>query len=212
MFVHLNQTPGTYYFRASALATGDMVQIIQGQAIVIYGNNETVGTVGEPYMSINGSAKSDSVVLNESALNPFPPLPPPSVADVSFHFTINQTEPTVWVINSQPFVDPVVPILFGNTSDGWHANTTYFAPLNATIDLVISIANDSLDTMGHPLHLHGHTFWTLGTGTGAFDASKLNLVNPPIRDTEGIPTSGWLAIRYVADNPGAWIFHCHIDW
>lgn len=40
--------------------------------------------------------------------------------------------------------------------------------------------------MGHPLHFHGHTFWTLGSGTGAFDDSKLNLVNPPIRDTEGI--------------------------
>jgi len=66
--------------------------------------------------------------------------------------------------------------------------------------------------MGHPLHLHGHTFWTLDSGTGAFDPSRLNLVNPPIRDTENIPPSGWLAIRYAADNPGAWIFHYHIDW
>jgi Multicopper oxidase len=62
------------------------------------------------------------------------------------------------------------------------------------------------------LHLHGHSFWVLGKGSGDFDASQLNTDNPPVRDTEGIPASGWLAIRYVADNPGAWIFHCHIDW
>jgi L-ascorbate oxidase len=163
-------------------------------------------------MYLNGSAKSDASNLNESALSPFPAKPPPPTADVSFNFVINQTEPTVWVVNSQPFVDPLVPILFGNASAGWTANTTYFVPNQAVVDLVISISNDSLDTMGHPLHLHGHTFWTLGKGGGNYDRSQLNLINPPVRDTEGIPASGWLAIRYVADNPGAWIFHCHIDW
>ena len=178
VMVYLNQTPGAYYFRVSALATGDMVQIIQGQAIVVYGNR--TANIGTPSMSINGSANPGATAVDESKLNPFVPLPPPSVADVSLYFTINQMQPTVWVINSQPFVDPVVPILFGNSSSGWSANTTYFAPANATINLLVSIANDPLDTMGHPLHLHGHTFWTLGSGTGNFNASQLNLVNPPI--------------------------------
>jgi L-ascorbate oxidase len=163
-------------------------------------------------MSINGSAKAGAAALNESALSPFPANPPPPTADVTFRFLINQSEPTVWAINAQPFEDPIVPILFGNVSDGWTVNTTYFVPQNAVVDLIVSISNDSLDTMGHPLHLHGHTFWTLGSGTGSFNSSELNLVNPRIRDTESIPASGWLAIRYIADNPGAWIFHCHIDW
>lgn len=22
----------------------------------------------------------------------------------------------------------------------------------------------------------------------------------------------WVAIRFIADNPGVWLFHCHIDW
>jgi Multicopper oxidase len=47
VLVHFNQTPGTYYFRASALATGDMVQIIQGQALIAYGNEViTLAIVG----------------------------------------------------------------------------------------------------------------------------------------------------------------------
>lgn len=57
------------------------------------------------------------------------------------------------------------------------------------------------------MHLHGHRFWVLGTGTGAFpydsvqDApeSFINLRNPPYRDTVELPTSGWAAIRYVAN-------------
>lgn len=93
--------------------------------------------------------------------------------------------------------------------------------------------------MGHPLHLHGHKFWVLGSGQGSFpydsvsDAPDglLNLRNPPHRDTTAFPSKGWTVlryvfdsgdlvqmtransvIRYVTDNPGAWIFHCHLQW
>ncbi|CEJ82391.1 hypothetical protein VHEMI02457 [[Torrubiella] hemipterigena] len=31
-------------------------------------------------------------------------------------------------------------------------------------------------------------------------------------DTVVLPPHGNLVIRFVADNPGVWIFHCHIDW
>lgn len=64
----------------------------------------------------------------------------------------------------------------------------------------------------HPFHLHGHHFWMLGTGMGYFNASSatLNTVNPIYRDTVTIPQGGWAAIRFVADKPGVWPFHCHI--
>ena len=32
------------------------------------------------------------------------------------------------------------------------------------------------------------------------------------RDVVSIPANGWARIRFVADNPGAWLFHCHIEW
>lgn len=70
------------------------------------------------------------------------------------------------------------------------------------------------------MHLHGHKFWILGTGKGVFNYSSvmdapvdmLDLMNPPYRDTVEMPSSGWAVIRYISDNPGAWIFHCHIQW
>lgn len=27
-----------------------------------------------------------------------------------------------------------------------------------------------------------------------------------------LPGFGWVLIRFVADNPGLWAFHCHIGW
>ncbi|KAL4433040.1 hypothetical protein ABPG77_006467 [Micractinium sp. CCAP 211/92] len=68
----------------------------------------------------------------------------------------------------------------------------------------------------HPFHLHGHHFWVLGSGLGVYDpaanASSLNTVNPPLRDTATLPQSGWVVLRFKADNPGVWIFHCHLLW
>lgn len=32
-----------------------------------------------------------------------------------------------------------------------------------------------------------------------------------IRDTAIVPNYSWLALRFVADNPGTWMFHCHVD-
>ncbi|XP_011431022.3 uncharacterized protein [Magallana gigas] len=39
----------------------------------------------------------------------------------------------------------------------------------------------------------------------------LQLNNPPEKDTIIVPTGGYVVIRFKADNPGAWFFHCHID-
>lgn len=50
----------------------------------------------------------------------------------------------------------------------------------------------------------------LGVGLGNFDPArdpaKFNLVDPPERNTVGVPTRGWTAIRFQADNPGKYIF------
>jgi hypothetical protein len=27
-----------------------------------------------------------------------------------------------------------------------------------------------------------------------------------------LPSAGWLVIAFQADNPGAWLLHCHIAW
>ncbi|KAF5790403.1 putative laccase [Helianthus annuus] len=67
----------------------------------------------------------------------------------------------------------------------------------------------------HPIHLHGYDFYVVAEGFGNFnpktDTSKFNLVDPPLRNTVSLPVNGWAVIRFVADNPGTWIMHCHLD-
>ena len=41
---------------------------------------------------------------------------------------------------------------------------------------------------------------------------KRNLVNPPIKDTVMVPDGGFTVIRFLADNPGYWLMHCHMSW
>ncbi|KAG0601867.1 hypothetical protein M758_11G144400 [Ceratodon purpureus] len=68
----------------------------------------------------------------------------------------------------------------------------------------------------HPWHLHGHDFWIMGYGDGVYDPIKspftFELDNPPARNNVPLFPFGWTAIRFKLDNPGAWPFHCHVEW
>lgn len=100
------------------------------------------------WMLRNGSAKIDIPTLDERSLAPFESITPPtSPSLLTRQFTINQTDVVTWVVDGYPYREPQTPILFGNTSDGWDANTTLKFPLNSTIDLILRIANDSMDTV-----------------------------------------------------------------
>ena len=76
---------------------------------------------------------------------------------------------------------------------------------NSTVELVLQDTN-LLTVESHPFHLHGYNFFVVGSGIGNFDPKKdpstFNLVDPPERNTVGVPTGGWTAIRFRADNPG----------
>lgn len=175
-------------------------------------------------MLLNGSAANSATMLDPSIVIPWePPEIPPAAAKhtkINQKYVVSQTAVDTWVVDNLPFQSPDVPLIEGNKSDGWRAATTKHFPGNTTIDIILQIANDSLDQMGHPMHMHGHKFWVLGSGTGQFNyssieaapSSLMNLPNPPYRDVALLPPSGWLAIRYITDNPGAWMLHCHVQW
>ncbi|KAK9758083.1 hypothetical protein RND81_01G205600 [Saponaria officinalis] len=71
----------------------------------------------------------------------------------------------------------------------------------------------TVTTENHPIHLHGYNFYVVGYGSGNYNSktASFNLVDPPSLNTIGVPSGGWAAIRFVADNPGAWFMHCHLE-
>uniref|UniRef100_A0A2N9HV13 Laccase n=1 Tax=Fagus sylvatica TaxID=28930 RepID=A0A2N9HV13_FAGSY len=91
---------------------------------------------------------------------------------------------------------------------------TIVLPFNTSVEIVLQDTS-ILGAESHPLHLHGFNFFVVGQGFGNFDSNKdpanFNLVDPVERNTVGVPAGGWVAFRFLADNPGVWIMHCHFD-
>ncbi|VVB12901.1 unnamed protein product [Arabis nemorensis] len=85
---------------------------------------------------------------------------------------------------------------------------------NSTVEIVVQNTG-IVTTESHPMHLHGFNFYVVGYGFGNYDpihdARKLNLVNPQMRNTIGVPPGGYVVLRFIANNPGVWMFHCHMD-
>ncbi|KAK8994677.1 hypothetical protein V6N11_045751 [Hibiscus sabdariffa] len=114
-------------------------------------------------------------------------------------------------------------IEFNYTNDAINKLPIQFAPkstkitklkFNTTVEIIFQNTN-IIGPENHPMHLHGFNFHVLAQGFGnynpATDRQKLNLINPQIRNTIGVPVGGWAVIRFVANNPGVWLLHCHLD-
>ena len=77
---------------------------------------------------------------------------------------------------------------------------------NSTVEIVFQGTNVLNVAENHPVHLHGYSFYVVGSGFGNFnngtDPKNYNLVDPPELNTVGVSKNGWAAIRFRADNPG----------
>ncbi|KAF1938344.1 hypothetical protein EJ02DRAFT_457968 [Clathrospora elynae] len=177
--------------------------------------------------------------LNTSALEPVIPISAPETADQLIYlrssFQIGDWRLSRGFLNESSFrINATSPILNtfldGSTStkaQGMNAgiNTALFNPKTQlvyqttagapTLDILIQ----NFDDGNHPFHLHGYKFWVLASGHGypppsllQTQSSHFNTANPLRRDTASVEAFGWLLIRFVADNPGVWAFHCHLGW
>jgi iron transport multicopper oxidase len=87
-------------------------------------------------------------------------------------------------------------------------------------DEVIEIVVNNNDPGKHPFHLHGHAFqaiWRSDRDAGNFNETTLVSASdfqatPMRRDTFAVHPNGNIVLRFKADNPGVWLFHCHIEW
>ena len=65
----------------------------------------------------------------------------------------------------------------------------------------VEVVFHNMTMMAHPMHLHGHYFKVVEVNGRRFDGA--------IRDTVLVPPMQRVTIRFDADNPGTWAFHCH---
>ncbi|KDN72372.1 putative multicopper oxidase [Colletotrichum sublineola] len=82
---------------------------------------------------------------------------------------------------------------------------------------VVEIVLNNEDDGKHPFHLHGHQFQVVhrsdeDAGHFANGTSVAPPRRPMRRDTLLVEGNGNFVIRFRANNPGVWLFHCHIEW
>ncbi|KAJ1675063.1 Hexaprenyldihydroxybenzoate methyltransferase, mitochondrial [Spiromyces aspiralis] len=136
--------------------------------------------------------------------------------------TFNQLDDGMFngMFNDITYRAPKVPTLYTVKSLGQDAlnqevygrmTNTYVFDNNETVQVVL--LNGDGDP--HPFHLHGNTFQVVARGDdiNEFSVDKIpNNPNPMRRDTVVLPAEGYVVLRFLADNPGAWLFHCHNEW
>ncbi|PHH66840.1 hypothetical protein CDD81_5972 [Ophiocordyceps australis] len=127
--------------------------------------------------------------------------------------------------NNISYAEPRVPSLYSVLSAGELASNAavygeFTHPFVLNRGDIVQIVINNLDPGRHPFHLHGHNFQAIyrseeEAGTFADEGGDEARQYPRIpmrRDTLVINPNGNMVLRYRADNPGVWLFHCHIEW
>uniref|UniRef100_A0A6P4BCY2 Laccase n=1 Tax=Ziziphus jujuba TaxID=326968 RepID=A0A6P4BCY2_ZIZJJ len=104
---------------------------------------------------------------------------------------------------------PLIPFDYTGTPPNntmvMNATKSVVLPFNTSVELVMQDTS-ILGLENHPLHLHGFNVFVVGQGFGNYDPKNdpknFNLKDPIERNTVGVPTGGWIAVRFLADNPG----------
>ena len=128
--------------------------------------------------------------------------------------------------NGITYVRPKVPTIYTVKTSGdlatnpdiYGVNThTYVLKHNEVIEIVLN----NHDPGKHPFHLHGHVFQAIARGddeSGDWDPEALRNGSltfprtPMRRDVLLVRPNGHMVMRFRSDNPGVWLFHCHIEW
>ena len=131
--------------------------------------------------------------------------------------------------NGISYTPPKVPTLYSVLSSGEHAtNPAIYGSNTNTFVLqdgeIVEIVVNNMDPGLHPFHLHGHTFQLISRSEGTDDDENPQIYNalnphhtnfpehPLVRDTVMVNSNGFAVLRFKANNPGVWFFHCHVDW
>jgi iron transport multicopper oxidase len=120
-------------------------------------------------------------------------------------------------LGPNPWVPAKVPSLFTALSTGSAAMdpATYGPGVNPWVvksGQVVQIYLQNPTPYPHPMHLHGHDFQAVARGSGSWNGDESALPAVPLkRDGFVVPANGYIVLRFQANNPGVWFFHCHID-
>ncbi|KAI0912263.1 Cupredoxin [Ustulina deusta] len=121
--------------------------------------------------------------------------------------------------NNRTFIDQRVPTLYSVVSLGANnSEVSAYGQVGAFsigYNEVLEIVINNHDSAIHPFHLHGHQFQIIErpkSNAGRWKGTKLIPATPSRRDTVAVFANSHVVIRILANNPGVFLLHCHIEW
>ncbi|KAG2209631.1 hypothetical protein INT46_007323 [Mucor plumbeus] len=215
-----NTTDTNYYMHADL--NSEMYDIIPDDLILNitaplwYNNQSTTFAASE---DVGMGSTFDDMTLVPVAIEKAVPFD--KQINLTFDFQVTTDGINRGMFNEIPYLSPKVPSLNTMLSEGnYSLSEEVYGPQSMAFVLnhldMIEIVVNNLDAGHHPFHLHGHVFQMVGRGEGVYDGNSSSvewfLDNPSRRDTILVPAETFVLIRFRADNPGAWFFHCHVEW
>lgn len=159
----------------------------------------------------------DSAFTNSDNTGPLGPVTQNIQLDFNFCFDNNSIPRACF--NGKPYVDQNVPTLYSVATTGdYNTNPIVYGQTNPQIvekGAIVELVVNNLDAALHPFHLHGHQFQVIerpASGAGKWPGTTTPSASPASKDTIVVNGDSYAVIRFVADNPGVWLFHCHIEW
>ncbi|KAI0301898.1 laccase 1 [Multifurca ochricompacta] len=174
-------------------------------------NSGILRYAGAPEVDPTTSETGGKLPLVETNLHPGKPVPGGADININLEATVSNP-PGTFFINGHTFKEPSVPVLLQilsgakNVQELIPAGSIYGLTRGASVELTIP---GGVIGGPHPVHLHGHSFNVVRSAGN----SSYNFDDPVLRDVVSIgDADDVVTIRFRADNPGPWFFHCHIDW
>ena len=234
--VKLDQAPGAYTMH---FANNIPDQVISGYASLTYTNAPSGSTANlnssDAAINYGGASTSSSVVaLDETSIQSFNVPPPSDNVSALYILTMGRYGSNwQWTLDGNASyglqLQDMNPLLFTNhPQTAGEQNLTIRTNSGDWIDVILqsALAPSNPAQPPHPIHKHGNKGYLIGGATGTFNYSSVaeaqkaqpsafNITTASYRDSFNTPAilqaPAWIAFRYQANDPGAWLMHCHIQ-
>ncbi|KAI1327244.1 multicopper oxidase [Xylariaceae sp. FL0255] len=207
-----------------ALDTNEDYTIVDADPPLAFHLNYTGQLVVDSSGDLNGTTEVDTwYPIDDTTLLPYDnasaygPITKQWVMNFDYCFDANGYPRACF--NDTTFIDQIVPSLYSVVSLGDNnTEATAYGQVNPFIVAygdVVDIVVNNHNTAIHPFHLHGHQFQVIyrpPSNSSDWTGSETVPATPMRRDTVSVFPNSHVVLRIVANNPGVYLFHCHIEW
>ncbi|KAF7197967.1 Laccase abr2 [Pseudocercospora fuligena] len=234
VMIKLDQEPARYALR---IANDLLNQILGGFAELSYDGSKQTPRRAKPKMNYAGQPLiADMRSFKPEDSHPYPAQPPARKSDRTFKMLLGKPGRPFgsyeWSLTGHEVYNMTAeeddpPLLFRGSPKMPDNELVIRTNIGDWIDLILE--TEGPFAQGHPIHKHANKLYFLGSGIGKFPwktiaaaeeelpAGTFNFVDPPYLDTFTTPDIAgnapavWTAVRYKAEYPGTWLFHCHVQ-